>query len=274
MFKRFVRALTPGSIRRWHQRRKLDRLLAGFERRVVQHQYGDVVLKVELADPLAAGWYDHDWAPLPELSLLRRGKLQPGALVFDIGAHQGIVAMMLARVVGPAGRVIAVEPSAHNAAMCARNAELNAISWLSIQPAAISDREGSIPFNDSLNGQAAEMSDYGGVIQVQAVTIDGLSEQYGAPAVVFLDVEGFECRALAGATRTLEGESDWFVEVHVGHGLEDAGGSVDEILARFPETKYEGFIHHDGSLEATPLDKAEPSMTGTRFFLTALCKSA
>jgi FkbM family methyltransferase len=274
MFKRIVRALTPGPIRRWYQRRTLDRLLAGFERRIVQHQYGDVVLKVELADPLAAGWYDHDWASLPELALLRRGKLQPGALVFDIGAHQGVVAMMLARAVGPAGRVIAVEPSAHNAAMCARNAELNAISWLAVQQAAISDREGSISFNGSLNGQAAEMSDYGGVIQVQAATIDGLSERYGAPAVVFLDVEGFECRALAGASRTLERATDWFVEVHVGHGLEGAGGSVAEILAHFPETKYERFIHNDGSREATPLEKAEPSMTRTRFFLTALWKSA
>jgi FkbM family methyltransferase len=274
MFKRIARAVTPGRFRRWIQRRKLDRLIVGYERRVVQHRYGEVGLKVELADPLAAGWYDHDWPPLPEMSLLGRGRLRPGARVFDIGAHQGVVAMMLAHRVGPAGQVIALEPNAHNAAMCIRNAELNSFSWLTTLQAAIADREGSISFNSGLNGQAAEMSDYGGVIEVSAVTIDGLSERYGAPDVVFLDVEGFECRALAGASKTLTGFADWFIEVHIGYGLEAAGGSVEQILACFPENRYERFIHRDGNSEATPFESADPSMTSMRFFLTALRRSA
>ena len=56
-----------GSLRSWH----LRRLIAAYPTRVVEHQYGDVRLKVQLADPLSEGWYDHDWAQLPEIPALR-----------------------------------------------------------------------------------------------------------------------------------------------------------------------------------------------------------
>ena len=53
MLNRLVRAVAPGPVRRWFQRRKIDRLIANYPRRVVEHRYGDITFKVELADPLA-----------------------------------------------------------------------------------------------------------------------------------------------------------------------------------------------------------------------------
>jgi hypothetical protein len=38
---------------------------------------------------------------------------------------------------------------------------------------------------------------------VPALTVDVMCDRYGVPDLVFLDVEGFEWRALAGASRTL-----------------------------------------------------------------------
>ena len=61
---------------------------------------------------MGAGWYDHDWPELPEIALLKQHGLRPGARVFDIGAHQGVVALMLSKTVGPEGFVLAVEASA------------------------------------------------------------------------------------------------------------------------------------------------------------------
>src|SRR5262249_31668382 len=108
MFKSIARTVLPARIRRWFQRRKLDRQVAAFSRRTVEHRYGDYVLRVELADPLAAGWYDHDWDALPEVVLLGKHGLGPGARVFDLGAHQGVVGLMLGRRVGPDGSVLLV----------------------------------------------------------------------------------------------------------------------------------------------------------------------
>jgi FkbM family methyltransferase len=272
MLKSIARTLLPAGIRRWFQRRKLDRQVAGFSRRIVEHRYGDSVLRVELADPLAAGWYDHDWDALPEVVLLGRHGLRPGARVFDLGAHQGVVGLMLGRCVGPDGCVLLVEPNAHNAAMCVRNAELNGMPWVSQLRAAVADREGMLRFNGGLNGQAAELSDYGGVTEVPAVTVDGLADRYGHPDVVFLDVEGFECRALAGAARTLARTTDWAVEVHVGCGLEATGASVEQVLGHFSNDAFIRHVHQEGAAAAVRLEDAGPELLCRRFFLTAVAR--
>lgn len=248
--------------------------MAHFTRRVVEHEYGGVRFRVELADPLAAGWYDHDWVGLPEVAILASGKLKPGARVFDIGAHQGVMGMILGSRVGPAGIVILVEPNAHNFDMCIRNASLNSMGWLVGHRAAVSDREGVLRFNCGLNGSAAEVNDYGGVVEVPTVTLDGLTERYGAPDVVTLDVEGFECRALSAAQRTFAANPDWCVEVHVGHGLETAGGSADQVLSHFPASEFDRYVHSDGDMSATPFEEADASIFRDRFFLTALFKHA
>lgn len=274
MIKQIARAVVPGKVRRFMQKRKLSRQVAAYPRRVVEHRYGESTLKVELADGLAEGWYDHDWEPLPELAVLGRGRLRPGARVFDVGAHQGVVGMMLGHRVGFTGRVVIVEPSPHNFAMCQRNVVLNAMPWVVPHQAAVSDQPGVLAFNGGLNGAAAEVNDYGGLIEVPAVTLDSLTAEYGSPDVVFLDVEGFECRALAAATATFAASPDWFVEVHVGCGLEAAGGSVAEVLRHFPDSDFERFVHSEGDKDAIPLSSAPPEKLATRFFLTALCKVA
>jgi FkbM family methyltransferase len=270
MFKAIARALVPRRLRMWLQRRKLEREMAAFPRRVVEHRYGDVTLKIELADGLAAGWYDHDWGALPEVDLLGRNRLRPGARVFDIGAHQGVVGLILAHRVGPAGQVVLVEPNGHNVAVCARNIELNQMPWVTPRQAAISDTEGTIRFTRGLNGQAGDLSDYAGLVEVPAVTVDTLTAEYGVPDVVFIDVEGYECRALAGAAKTFAAKPDWFVEAHVGHGLEAAGWSVDKLLGFFPPATYDRFVHSEGDLTPLSLASAPAEKTRSRFFLTAI----
>jgi len=57
-------------------------------------------------------------------------------------------------------------------------------------------------------------------------------DRYGPPDVVFIDVDGFEEEALAGAARTIEAGPDWFVEVHpVDLARYDA--EPGEVLAHF-----------------------------------------
>ena len=114
----------------------------------------------------AQGWYDHDWAQLPEISTLRDTTLRPGARVFDIGAHQGVVAMMLAREVGPSGYVLAVEPNPHNAAVALKNRALNGMNQIEILEAAVSDRSGTVVFNHGLDGQLDDGTGAGGRMSV------------------------------------------------------------------------------------------------------------
>ncbi len=272
MWKRVARGIVPGSFRRFLQRRKLEKQIQTFPRRIVEHFYGDIRLRIELADGLGEGWYDHDWEPLPELNLMCKAGLRQGARVFDLGAHQGVVGLMIGHRVGPTGSVILVEANAHNILQCKRNVELNAMPWVVARHAAASDKPGKVVFNGGLNGAVAEVSDYAGRVEVPAVTVDSLAAEYGKPDVLFVDVEGFECRVLAGAEQTLSTNVDWFLEAHVGCGLEAAGGSADQILKYFPNERYKKWIHCEEDREPVPLEHAGEKLK-TRFFLTALARS-
>jgi len=236
----FVMPLLPqtlaSGLRRWHRHRLVER--PGHT--VVTHSYGGHQLKVVLADPLSRGWYDRDWPMLPELRQLKRSRLRPGARVFNLGAHQGVVALMLAREVGSTGQVIAVEPVPHNAKTAAANRELNAAPQLIILQAAVAAERGTIALRHGLQAQIATnlSGDHRDQFLAEAVTVDDLAEQYGTPDVVFMDVEGAEQLALAGSTAVLAAGADFFVEMHVGCGLEALGGSVGDLLAHFPRDRF------------------------------------
>jgi FkbM family methyltransferase len=263
---RFATVLPP-AIHRALRRRRAARLIDSYQPREVAHVYAGFPLTLHLADPLAEGWYDHDWPGQGELAFLQQGRLRPGARVFDLGAHQCVVALILSRMVGAGGEVVAVEAEPHNAEVAARNRALNDAENLTVVHAAASDNAGSISFTPSLNGRVA--AGRWGAVAVPAVTVDGLAETYGDPDVVIVDVEGFECNVLMGAQRIGErARPDFMVEVHSGCGLEEAGGAVDRVLSWFSERAYELFVREGDESVAPfrPLADEAPLPTG-RFFL-------
>ena len=233
--------------------------------RVVEHNYGPVRLSVEINDPMAESWYDNDWLAMEEVEELSRGRLRPGARVFDLGAHQGVVALVLSRMVGPEGSVIALEPVRHNLDVSRRNAARNGADNLALLHAAVSDHVGVVQFDGLLNSHVGS-----GLLKVPSTTVDALSGEYGFPDVVYLDVEGAEQQALTAATETLRYGCDWFVEVHTGAGLEDLGGSVSGLLGILREHDYGMLVASaDRSARYLPLEDADASLLERRFALIA-----
>jgi FkbM family methyltransferase len=265
------------SLYRVYRRRKIRRLVSAYPRRVVTHSYHGYELSLSVEDPLAEGWYDHDWPSLPELNLLAASRLKPGARVFDLGAHQGVVAMVLARLVGEEGVVVAVEAERHNHGVALRNLALNHVTNVTLIHAAVAADEGSLRFAEGLNGHVLCHGGLGSA-GVAAMTIDGLADRYGWPDVVFLDVEGYEVEALRGAVRCIAGgKTDFFVETHIGHGLEEAGGTVADVLGHFPDVRFRRLVSPAGdqldSYEFTELDVAAMPPE-ERFFFVALAYGA
>ena len=265
--KHLIKAIVPKVL--WTQLRmlRLRYTQASYRRRRVRHTFGGYELELELVDPMGAGWYDHDWPELPEITLLKHYRLQRGARVFDIGAHQCVVAMMLAKTVGPDGFVLAVEANPDNCAAGERNRKLNGIENCRILHAAGAARSGKVIFNRGPNGQVDDGSGEWGRMEVHAVSVDDLAAAHGMPDLLFIDVEGFECALLQGAQKTLASGPDCFVEAHVGVGLETFGGSVERILSLFP-AGYEFFVAPpDGAFVPLTDDTA---VVRQRFFLVAI----
>jgi FkbM family methyltransferase len=210
--------------------------------RTVSHTYGGHPFEITIGSRYGER-YDREWPKLAEIELLRRGALTAGARVFNIGANHGVVALMLARAVEPGGTVIAVEANPYDADLATRNVKRNAQN-VSVVHAAVAEASGSLAFG--LDGAVAAARRRVASRQVRGVTIDELSERFGSPDVVFMDIEGFELAALEGATQTLRAATDWFVEVH---GLEELArfeGSAAKVLAFFPSERFERWVARDG----------------------------
>lgn len=256
-----------GRLRAWRVRQ----IVSGYTPGVVEHTYGDGRLRVHLGDPLGAGWYDHDWAQLPEILALRGRSIRPSSRVFDIGAHQGVVAMMLAREVGASGHVLAVEPNPHNASVARKNRDLNGMTQIEVLEAAVADRSGTIVFSHGLDGQLDDGTGSGGRMSVTSVTLDDLAQRYGMPAFVMIDVEGAECMVLKGGTNALRSGADFAVEVHVNFGLEKLSGSVEQLLSFFPPDRFTVTARAEHDTSFRPLAPNDP-LTRDRFFLLATAR--
>ena len=269
--KRLVRMLPQPAQRAWSAHRA-RRAIERYEPRIVSHSYAGVPLKVMIADQLGAWWYDQDWpeATLPELTILSERSLRPGARVFDIGAHHGIVALTMAHVVGETGHVVAVEPSSHHAGIAVQNVLLNGCRQLTVLPAAVGQELGRLPFAEFGGGTVG--SGYGAK-SVASVTVDDLTATYGRPDVLYVDVEGFECQVLRGATKTLAQRPDVCVEIHAGRLIEDQGGSVADVLSYFPASDYELLVNTSPNDNETGFGPLTTEITGRSTLLALPIRS-
>ena len=281
MLRPFVPLWAWERLRQIKARTRLRRFrseLVRFPARLAHHNYGGIPLAVWITDDVAAEWYEHDWPIANEIAFLRQSRLNAGARVFDLGAHQGVVALQLAQSVGPKGAVLAVEAHPHNAGVAIRNRDENGMPWLQILNAAVSDRPGSLTFDATVLNPKIGQVGHVGRLEVPAITIDELAASHGVPDVVLIDIEGHECAALRGAGILLASQTppDLLLEVHAGCGLEELGGTVEDLLRLIPSGKYHLFLAN-GTFEGIACDAGEfrpfrpgdPAMN-SRFFLGAL----
>jgi FkbM family methyltransferase len=273
LLRRSVSVLPP-RIRGPLETRRLRWKVSHYPRRQVTHEYCGFSLRIHITDPLGEKWYDRDWDEKEEISLLRKHQLQPGARVFNLGAHQGVYALVLAKVVGPTGRVVALEANEHNARVATMNAELNSVEQLVVLHAAAGESTGELVFNEKLNSQV-DTSGTWGAVRVPSFSVDELSRRFGTPQVLFIDVEGFECQVLRGARETLRARPDCFVEVHM--QAEKFGGSFSELQSFFPPVDYDLFLAQDeaGHPEDrgfSPFDRERDPGPTKRSLLVALAR--
>jgi FkbM family methyltransferase len=118
--------------------------------------------------------------------------VQPGSRCVVAGAGIGLHAVRLARLTGPTGEVIAVEPDPELARRAARNIALNDLANIRIIPAAA-----------SYASRAAAVADLcGSPAQAPSVTIDDACA--GPVALLEIETGGDAAVVVAGAAATIE----------------------------------------------------------------------
>lgn len=143
--------------------------------------------------------------------------VKPGMTVWDIGANVGFYTLAFARLVGPAGTVLAFEPLAANAAYLLRHLELNALGNVKLIQAALSDASDLLGFSAT---SASSMGALAGREQPYLVpTLTPASVLAALPAAVphllKVDIEGAEGAVLTAFRPLLDQHSpDILVALH------------------------------------------------------------
>ncbi len=193
---------------------------------------------------------------------LLRDDARPGATVLDGGAHIGYLTLQAARAVGPAGRVIAVEPNPNTLAALRRNIDANPVGApVTVVPVALGAAAGSGSLFVTPAGDTSSLQPPGieaREVPVDVRTVDELVD--GDPVdVVKLDLEGSEVEALRGMRRLIgRSRPTIFVECNP-EALTAAGTSVDELLGELVAYDYDvRWIDERGralrSVETAPRD--------------------
>lgn len=137
------------------------------------------------------------------LSVILKRTLRPGDAMIDIGANYGLYAVQAARLVTPAGKVLAIEPQAELANMIQQSADRNGLTQLDVHRLALSHEDGQAmlkvgqphPETHIRNRGGAHLTQREGVGTPVDVKHAGrwLGEQLPRPArVIKIDVEKHE----------------------------------------------------------------------------------
>lgn len=139
--------------------------------------------------------------------------LRPGDFFIDVGANFGLYTVDAANLVGPSGAVLAFEPSANAYENLCHNIALGQLTNVDARPMALSDQEGHAVLKVSRDGRDAwntfGVSLHESAHEPQLVTTGTLDSILAArptgvrPALIKIDVEGWEYHVVRGAAQLL-----------------------------------------------------------------------
>jgi len=136
----------------------------------------------------------------------------PGGNFIDVGANIGYFTCLMAKLAGPAGRVLAFEPEPGNVALLEHNVRINGLSNVEVHACALGASDGLARLGIYKAGNRGRHSlvDPGSCtsfIEVPVRKLDDLAMKPGEGATSWslmkIDVEGYEAFVFDGASETL-----------------------------------------------------------------------
>jgi len=198
-------------------------------------------------------------------SQVLRACVRPGGTFLDIGANNGVYSLLAATLVGPAGRVIALEPQPEPAALMAKSFAANSMHHATVHQVACSDHHGTatmfIPPTSRCGGLfpgfSAQVKHR--TTTVQLVTLDEIVQQQPLPGEVFikLDAEGSEYAVLEGARQVVaERRPTILIELNPA-SARAAGRSTAEIVDLLRRLGYAQFSFAENFPEPATAEELE-----------------
>lgn len=205
---------------------------------------GGARFQADLRTPLGLGLYRYGFCA-PEARVCA-DLLRPGDIFVDGGANVGLFTIRGACVVGPTGRVVSCEPGPGTMKLLRANTLRTGFAIVDFHEVALSESVGTAMFTvfDDGSGVAsfAPQLSGGRPVEVVVTTLDRLTAEFGdRVALVKLDVEGAEAKALRGARALVARSAPLFViEVEPDH-LARQSSSIHDLMDALQPHGYEAY---------------------------------
>ena len=186
----------------------------------------------------------------PQETALLLELLRPGMTFIDVGANWGYFTLLAAGRVGPAGRVVSLEPEPRLFAALSANLARNGLGAVVARPLAAADREQTLRLaaydEHAGNWGVSRLTDRPAPItlDVAAAPIDGILDELAVDHVDLLkmDIEGAEDLALAGMQAGLDRHRyrRILLEVHPAL-LAERGRTARDVFDRLTAAGYQAW---------------------------------
>ena len=191
----------------------------------------------------------------PWLTVFMASRIKPGMHVVDAGANHGYYTVLFADIVGPAGRVLAIEPNPPTAKLLRQTVGVNGFdSRVDVIEKALTaaDDETLVFFAPGQEPKNARVmnADYAGLPEMVTVTgakLDTLLADWPRVDFMKVDVEGAEEPMLAGAWATIKHDRPELLLEFNSKRCTDPAGLLDRLEAIYGAARLIGF---DSSLQS------------------------
>jgi len=206
-----------------------------------------IILDLQSEKDYWLGTYESD------LGAAARKLIQPGDVVYDVGANVGYISLVSAQLCGKSGKVFAFEALPVNVDRLRENVVINALeSQITVTHAAVINTVQPVTFLTHHSGAMGKAlgstgrdEQYNGRITVPGLALDAFvyDENHPAPDVIKMDIEGGEGSALAGMPRLLaEKRPILLIELHgekaarqVWNNLQQHNFSLHQMKRGYPK---------------------------------------
>lgn len=210
----------------------------------LDHPHHEVRLLV--TSTMEREWRAHSCAKEPWTVAWLEQSMRDGGVLYDIGANTGAFSLLAAKIAGPGGTIVAVEPGYASYARLCDNVVLNGLQDRVFPvPFALSETIGvaTLTYNTLQPGQSRHQFAQDDWVRrspsqqtrysqpMLTVTLDALIEQFAMPRPhhIKLDVDGAELAVLRGAENTLRSPELTSILIEIDDTLSEA---AIELLAR------------------------------------------
>jgi FkbM family methyltransferase len=185
-------------------------------------------------------------------------ELRHGMTFVDLGANEGYFTVQGARLVGPTGSVVAVEPQDRLIPVIERNLELNDLGNVTVVKAAISDSEGSATLHlppEPGHAGFTRMTRYRvPTQQTETITLARLFACCGIANadVMKVDIEGAEYQAILGSREIFNAHRVKVLALDL-HLTQLGNTRTDELIAFVEGCGYRREICYENTVWRAPI---------------------